>query len=845
MRTRKNKHSSNNLLGIVIIRVVICVIFLWLVAPVALVAADGDKHTPSLQPTVDITRTLAVSRALTWVQTQQQLDGSFGGILGYYVTTNETMWAVAMAGIDPRTWTTATSPSPIEYLATHTPTETDELLWETSSTAQMLMTAVLVGEAPMNFGGVDLVTRLTHDYYDAETGAYGVENKPLDQCWATLAVASLGQDVPPAAIEKLKSYQAADGGWAWTISAGSGVDVTACAIMSLIAAGEPLTSTVLQDAVTFMASHQADSGGFGSDALITTPNTNSTAFALQAIYALGQSPTDPMWTKGDNNPLRFLLSLQTEEGYIAYSKNPGGQDKFLTTVQTVLALLARPLPFGDKLLFSNIVVQSNPSTSTITVVASYAHDVNADGSAAVRYRAVGGDWSNTEAMTKTANAFIWEKSGLVPDTYEIEITADDPDGTLFNTAIQTRTIEVREDNPVSRALAWLRTQQQTDGSFRGALGPYVTTNEAMWALLFAGEDPRTWISATNQSPLDYLMTEVPTQTDELMWETSNTAQTLMTVVLAGEDPTNFGGVNLVKLLTQDYYDATTGTYGVEGKTLDQCWAMLAVAAVGKNVPAAAIQRLKEQQNDNGGWAWSISAPPGSDTTALAIEALIAAGEPLTSTVLQEATAFMASYQADSGGFASDELLSIPNANATSWVVQAIYALGQTPTASQWTKDGNNPHDFLVSLQNDAGYIEYSETPSGQDVVLTTIQTIPALLGKPFPFTEKLLISDIAANFNIDSSTLSVIAHYAHDTDDDSRAEISYRALASGESGWSNAEPMTKTEAAFIWSKSGLSLDAYEVNISYEDYDGTLLNDAVQTRVIMPYSVYLPVVLKAQ
>ncbi len=400
------------------------------------------------------------------------------------------------------------------------------------------------------------------------------------------------------------------------------------------------------------------------------------------------------------------------------------------------------------------------------------------------------------------------------------------------------------DDAARDALEWLRGQQQDNGSFLGSLGTYVTTNQAIWTLAIAGTEQYPWTQTAIQDALAYLEPQVVTQTDELVWETSGTAHMLMAIALAGEDPTDFGGVDLKARLTREYYDSATGIYGLEGKPLDQCWSMLAISALGQPIPDAAVQKLKEYQTAEGGWPWSITAPPDVDVTTIAIEALVAAGEPATSTAFISATNFLKSYQHDNGGFASSDLLSQPNSNSTAWVIQAIYALGQSPTSAAWTKNGNNPIDYLLSLQDDAGYFEYNvEAGAGNaDTMLTTIQAIPALLGKPLPPINKLAIGDVAASFDAPNSTLSVTARYAHDVDADARAEITYR-VADEQHEWAPAERMTRTHNAFVWSKSGLSLGAYEVQVSYEDADGTLLNSAQQTRTYSFSAVYLPALLK--
>ena len=65
-----------------------------------------------------------------------------------------------------------------------------------------------------------------------------------------------------------------------------------------------------------------------------------------------------------------------------------------------------------------------------------------------------------------------------------------------------------EETAVSRALLWLRTQQQADGSIpSGVSGAYNGTTQAVLAIVAGSQDPHAWLSSNNQSPLDYLVSQ--------------------------------------------------------------------------------------------------------------------------------------------------------------------------------------------------------------------------------------------------------------------------------------------------------------------------------------------------
>lgn len=180
-----------------------------------------------------------------------------------------------------------------------------------------------------------------------------------------------------------------------------------------------------------------------------------------------------------------------------------------------------------------------------------------------------------------------------------------------------------------------------------------------------------------------------------------------------------------------YYNASTGAYSNEAGP--HAWAMLGTRALNQTVPAAAVQYLKNLQQANGGWEWSPSWGTDTNTTALAIQALIAGGEAVNSTVVVNALAYLKSAQNNDGGFPYDPNSSWgtdSDTNSTAYVIQAILAANQDPTSAAWQKNGNDPYKFLLARQLGDGSFEWqSGTGSNQ---LATVQAIVALLGRTFP-----------------------------------------------------------------------------------------------------------------
>ena len=182
----------------------------------------------------------------------------------------------------------------------------------------------------------------------------------------------------------------------------------------------------------------------------------------------------------------------------------------------------------------------------------------------------------------------------------------------------------------------------------------------------------------------------------------------------------------------DYYSPTTGAF--DSGAGPHAWAMLEVAALSQTVPATATSYLKELQQPNGGWEWFPGWGSDTNSTALAIQALASANQPLTSTTIISALAFLDTAQNSDGGFPYD-----PNSpwdtssdvNSTANVVQALIATGQDPLSSRWTISSATPVSYLLGMQLSDGSLEW-QPGLGSDT-MATAQAVPALLGRPFPY----------------------------------------------------------------------------------------------------------------
>lgn len=285
-----------------------------------------------------------------------------------------------------------------------------------------------------------------------------------------------------------------------------------------------------------------------------------------------------------------------------------------------------------------------------------------------------------------------------------------------------------EGAPVSAALDWLKTQQNADGGFSNGFSPesnLSATAEATIAFAAGGYDAGMVQSAEGRSPLDYLYTQV--QAGQVQG-VGLTAKVVMALTATNLDPTHFAGQDLLAQL-EAAYDPDTGSYG--GSIFDQALVILALANAGRPIPDGATDYLLAYQTTDGAWNFmgdTAALSGDTNTTALVIQALVAAGRPNDT---GRAVAYLQRLQNTDGGWPYQNPSPYgteTDANSTAYVLQAIYALGQS--AADWYTNGTDPLGALLALQNASGSFSYQASWPG-DNLLATIQAIPALAGVSF------------------------------------------------------------------------------------------------------------------
>jgi len=210
--------------------------------------------------------------------------------------------------------------------------------------AKTILALASVGENPKTFSNVDYVAKLKTYLTDNQMGDKNLLN---DDAWSILALASVGEvNSPEAAAAKnfLLANQNADGGWSYSVGAGSDTNDTAAAIMALLEAGVSNGNSVITAALAYLQSAQNIDGGI-SYQLGSNSDSGSDSWVISALIKAGINPSS--WNQNGNNPVTHLQSLQDDDGGFWWV-TPGTSEwnNKAMTAFAVIALSNKTYPVG-------------------------------------------------------------------------------------------------------------------------------------------------------------------------------------------------------------------------------------------------------------------------------------------------------------------------------------------------------------------------------------------------------------------------------------------------------------------------------------------------------------------
>ncbi|MDX6644115.1 MAG: energy-coupling factor transport system substrate-specific component [Solirubrobacteraceae bacterium] len=272
---------------------------------------------------------------------------------------------------------------------------------------------------------------------------------------------------------------------------------------------------------------------------------------------------------------------------------------------------------------------------------------------------------------------------------------------------------------------YLAGAQSSDGGFGAAPGRGSSQLYSGWAALgFAasGRNPLD-VKRRGRSVIDYIRAGVGGLSD-----TGELERTILVLRSAGLSSRNFGGRDLRAALLRH----RRGNGSFDDEVNLTAFGILALRASGDGSSAvrirAAARWLAGQQNGDGGFNFAgRGGISGIDDTGGPLQALAAAGQRRTRAV-DRAVSFLRRQQNRDGGFPLTPGAA-SNAQSTAWAVQGLIAAGRNPDRVR--RNGRSPLGYLRSLTSPDGSVRYSRT-SGQTPVWVTAQALTALARKPFP-----------------------------------------------------------------------------------------------------------------
>ncbi len=283
--------------------------------------------------------------------------------------------------------------------------------------------------------------------------------------------------------------------------------------------------------------------------------------------------------------------------------------------------------------------------------------------------------------------------------------------------------------PAARAASpagYLSGAQNRDGGFGDRPGLGSSPLFSAWATLglaAQGRNPAD-VSHGGRSALDYLRAGA-----RGLSGAGDLERTLLVVGSAGVSGRSFGGRDLVGALLS--HRRSDGSF--DGRVNLTAFGVLGLRSAGVGSGSSSVRAagvwLAGQADGDGGWNfYRRGGVSDIDDTGGVLQALIASGQG-GSPAVGRGVAFLVHRQSPDGGFPANPGGG-SNAQSTAWAVQGLVAAGRDPDGLH-RGGARSPLAYLRSLTASDGSVRYSRT-STQDPVWVTGQAALALARRPFP-----------------------------------------------------------------------------------------------------------------
>ena len=278
-------------------------------------------------------------------------------------------------------------------------------------------------------------------------------------------------------------------------------------------------------------------------------------------------------------------------------------------------------------------------------------------------------------------------------------------------------VPARAEASASRAAGWLESVQNADGGFGASPGDRSSPEITGWAMLgleAAGRNPLD-ASSHGNTPVGFLR-----GAQGQITSTGDLARTILALEGAGVDPRSFAGRNMVAELARR--PRSNGSF--EDWPATTAFSIVALRAAGATGGLArSLEWLRGAQNSDGGWGDKPGSPSTADDTGAALQALFGGSK-----AADRGLSYLRMAQRPGGGFPLGGSGAV-NSQSTAWAIQGILAAGGDPGA--FRRGGASAPDYLSSQQASDGHYRYSGS-SDQTPIWVTSEVLVAAAGKSFP-----------------------------------------------------------------------------------------------------------------
>jgi len=270
-----------------------------------------------------------------------------------------------------------------------------------------------------------------------------------------------------------------------------------------------------------------------------------------------------------------------------------------------------------------------------------------------------------------------------------------------------------------RAADWLESVENSDGGFSESPGERSSVAMTDWAMLgleAAGRNPQD-ISRAGNTPIAFLKSA-----QREISSTGDLARTILALQGAGVSPRSFAARNLVAELLNRQRD--NGSF--EGWPTTTAFSVIALRAAGAGGGLdKSLQWLRGVQNQDGGWGDTPGSPSTADDTGAVLQAFAVAS---ASNAAVRGLSYLRGAQRSGGGFPLGDSGPV-NSQSTAWAIQGILAVGGNP--GSFRHGGASAAEYLSFRQADDGHYRYSAS-SDQTPVWVTGEVLVGAAAKFFP-----------------------------------------------------------------------------------------------------------------